>query len=290
MLPLQQLLLSWLQSLPTEQQLEESNIAARPSAGSSSAALSDNPLFRCVQREHLIYAQLLRVIRADLEAAKAVFEGAAKVTNRVRDLLNTVRENTVPAAWKRAYTPPPGLSPSLFIADLAARLTHIRLLSSLSPAAYATTRIWLGALTAPEAVIAATRQWTSQSRSWPLEQLQLVIRVGEGRVGDFVFTGLALHCCQWQDGHLSLGKEGDGESAALSCPLSALGVSWELSSAGGVDVGSDAYVGVPVYLYSNRERLLFSVRLPLSEQERGAAGAAVYLNRGACLSVWNDQQ
>ena len=282
MAPLQSEMLSWLKRLPRAEQLAEANLAGRTSAN---PALLGNPLFRCIQREHLIYTQLLSTILADLDACRAVFDGTAKANNRVRDLLNGLHRNQLPSAWKRAYTSLPALTPSLFIADLVLRLEHIRLLASLDPSKYSTTPIWLGALTAPEALIAATRQLTSQSRSLPLELLQMQVSVGEAdgkRVGDFTFVGLVLHCSRWEGGHLSVGGGG-----ALWQGLPVVGVSWDMAGAGGVDVMGEGYVSVPVYLNVTREKLLFSVRLPLSEKEKGKAAGAMYLNRGTCLTVWN---
>ncbi len=69
--------------------------------------------------------------------------------------------------------------------------------------------------------------------------------------------------------------------------LPVVGVTWDVAGAGGVDVMDEGYVSVPVYVNVTRDRLLLSVRLPLSEAEKGKTGAAVYLNRGTCLTVWN---
>ena len=282
MAPLQAELLSWLKHLPRREQLAEVNLAGRTA---SNPGLLGNPLFRCIQREHLIYTQLLSTILADLEACKAVFDGSAKASNRVRDILNGLHRGQLPASWKRAYTSLPSLTPPLFIADLVLRLQQVHLLASLDVSKYSTTPIWLGALTAPEALIAATRQLTAQSRSLPLEQLQMQISVGEAegkRLGDFAFVGLVLHCSRWEGGHLSVGA-----GVSLWQGLAVVGVSWDMAGSGGVDVTGEGYVSVPVYLNVTREKLLFSVRVPLSEKEKGKAAGAMYLNRGTCLTVWN---
>lgn len=49
-----------------------------------------DPLFRCVEREVNFAANLLRIVRQDLDDIQAVCEGNKKQTNDTREILNNL--------------------------------------------------------------------------------------------------------------------------------------------------------------------------------------------------------
>jgi len=110
-------------------------------AGAGLPALLDNPLFRCLQREHLLYSQpAADDTRWTLDACRAVFDGSTKPKQSrsatVQTRCETMRCRLHGSAPMRCRRRCP---PSLFIADLVARLQHLRQLVALQPSAYAAT-------------------------------------------------------------------------------------------------------------------------------------------------------
>lgn len=90
-----------------------------------------DPLFRCVEREVNFAANLLRLVRQDLDDIQAVCEGNKKQTNDTREILNNLSKGITPNTWKK-YRVPPRISAMLWMSDFVARLKQLDKLATLT--------------------------------------------------------------------------------------------------------------------------------------------------------------
>lgn len=252
------------------------------------AALAQNPLYRCLQREFTILAAVLETVSADLGLLRDVLAGRAKPDNHVRELLAVLRKDALPKGWYRAGMPK-GLAPSTWMEDLARRLMQMQRLVALKPREYAQSPIWLGGLQAPEGLVAATRQAVAHAHSWPLEQLQLKVTVADNTPNDdsFVFEGVVLHGAAWTAGSASSpGGLDIVDDEKLSTVLPQVRFTWVRRSPIERDADARDLVGVPVYLDDTRQNFLFEVRLPQPTPMK-TEGNRVWTQRGTCITGTN---
>lgn len=289
----------WLSRLPTAQALADKNVGAKAARAAQVSgvptALSKevegyqhNPMYRCLQREFTILATMLDTVLADLTALRDVLAGVQKPDNHIRALLATLRRDALPKPWWRAGMPL-GLAPAAWMDDFTRRLAQIGKLAGLSPSQYGSqTPIWLGGLQAPDGLVAATRQAVAHAHSWPLEQLELRVTVGDSAppsADSFAFEGLVLYGAKWDQSSKSLSLGGDEK---LSVVLPQVRFTWLRRDASGSDSGAGASasqaqgVRVPVYLDATRQSFLFEVRLPQPQSLQH--NSAVWTQRGTCLT------
>jgi hypothetical protein len=149
---------------------------------------------------------------------------------------------------------------------------------------------WLGGFFSPEAFITAFRQYVAHVNMLPLDQLQLVVQIGDSvpSTNAFVFSGLTLEGAIWKNNSLQLAND---DADWCSLPLTA--IRWELPNRSLLSNEGNAQkqlkntniVSLPVYLNNDRKVLLVSVTLESSPSY--VYSEAIWSQRCVALSAWN---
>eukprot|EP01083_Nonionella_stella_P073778 199703_1 len=159
-----------------------------------------NPLFRALRREIIIGVNVVDRVFADFASLTEVVEGREKASNDLRGLLTSLRKGQVPPAWSAHYTVDIR-SASLWAADFTRRAHQLHAFCTTGYVSAPTAHVWLGGIFQPEALVAATRQVIAQRHQWSLDQLSLVVHIGqseEKRSADsFAFDGMRLNGASW---------------------------------------------------------------------------------------------
>ncbi|CAG0913348.1 unnamed protein product [Notodromas monacha] len=234
-----------------------------------------DPLYRFFEREVNLGSKLLKEIRQDLTEVVQICMGNRKQTNYHRMLVDNLVKGVVPKSWKK-YTVPQETTVSVWVTDLALRLSQLERLSEASQRDGAkglrNIHVWLGGLFNPEAYITATRQYVAQANSWSLEELELDVFVTDGGVDEesgFIVQGLKLQGAVCTKNQLKL-------TSSIMTDLPPIALKWIRSSG---EAAMDAEkINLPVYLNSHRSELLFTVDMKIAHgqsphqfYERGVA-------------------
>jgi len=143
----------------------------------------------------------------------------------------------------------------------------------------------LGGMFSPEGFLAATRQYVSSKKQWPLEKLQLQVEIGQKDVQDnaFIFTGLSLYGADWKlESETSVLLLTDKTVVALP-PTK---FTWRLEEDIAEDVAKQvqlAQVKIPVYLNSTFKQLLTSVNLFVY----AAVPKEIWTQRSVSIGTWS---
>ncbi|KAK0424238.1 hypothetical protein QR680_008567 [Steinernema hermaphroditum] len=213
-----------------------------------------DPLFRFFEREINLGANLLHIVRNDLAQVLAVCKNEQKQDNHLRSLISALNKGSVPDGWLR-YVVPKGISVMTWMTDFDERVKQLTRFSCSE--SLRKESVWLGGMFAPEAYITATRQLIAQSNAWSLEELNMHVTIGQsGKSDGFKLTGMQI-----------LGAKAASSSAIVlsdevSTDLDVVNFSWvrEASPA--------AVMALPVYLYTNRTNLLFTMDLVPQNSDR----------------------
>ena len=255
----------WLAALPAA--LAVPALAALPPAQEKAA------LPRFWRREAAGLAALLRDVRERLAGVVAAAEGAASLTNQLRDLLGHIRAGTLPGEWRAACALPAGAAGlAQLVPDLAARAAALAALAS----AAGPCRVWLGGLLSPAALLTASRQHACAARGWPLEQVRLQARflaAPAEEADQWVLTGLSLHGARLDE------RQRLAAASEPSTPLPPLALSWQLSP----PADNQEQVETPFYVAEDRAALLFAAALP------AAADPQVLVRAGLAVVAWSSQ-
>uniref|UniRef100_A0A7E4ZT92 Dynein heavy chain, cytoplasmic n=1 Tax=Panagrellus redivivus TaxID=6233 RepID=A0A7E4ZT92_PANRE len=205
-----------------------------------------DPLFRFFEREVNVGLKLSLDVQADLSEVLKVCKGTSKQNNHLRSLISALNRGQVPPTWNR-YTVPQSVTVIEWMSDFVERAKQLVRLSA-SPS-LRDEKVWLGGLFAPEAYITATRQMIAQTNGWSLEQLHMHVRVGEAAQPEaFTLRGLRIIGAACREGnHVALLTDEIQSDADL------VSFTWTLEAS-----PADA-VPLPVYLYTNRSNLLFTL-------------------------------
>jgi len=251
------------------------------------------PLFRCVEREVRQGRKLLKTIRDDLQAVRAVVGGQTKFTNRLRAIMREISKGRLPDAWAGTY-PTSDTTASAWVADTARRLRQLAALvegDAETPVQdrrwdLASQSLWLGGMAAAEAFLTATRQAVARVHKCSLEDLRLELTLASlsgaqaastPSAGDsFVVSGLSMEGAGW-DGHVLTLSE------AMSCMMPPVRFRWTTEAA--KPDGDNVALEVPVYLNSTRADLLFVVKLHSSTDHH----SSLWRQRGVALICWSPQ-
>uniref|UniRef100_A0A1I7Y6V7 Dynein heavy chain, cytoplasmic n=1 Tax=Steinernema glaseri TaxID=37863 RepID=A0A1I7Y6V7_9BILA len=213
-----------------------------------------DPLFRFFEREINLGANLLHVVRNDLAQVLAVCKNEQKQDNHLRSLISALNKGSVPDGWLR-YIVPKGVSVMTWMTDFSERVKQlIRFSGSES---LRKESVWLGGMFAPEAYITATRQLIAQSNAWSLEELNMHVTIGKTEKSDcFKLTGMQI-----------LGAKAASSTTIVLCDdvstdLDVVNFSWVRTAS------PAASMALPVYLYTNRSNLLFTMDLVPENSDR----------------------
>jgi dynein heavy chain 1 len=152
----------------------------------------------------------------------------------------------------------------MWLEDFSKRVEQLR---SVPP------RVWFGGLFFPEAYMTATRQVIAQKNSWSMDELEMVVDVGDSQKDDaFVFTGTVLQGAAWDNNQLVVTEE-------LSFDMPAVGIRYVHKK----DFQKPPnMIPVPVYLNSTRTVIVMQVSLPHVASECHET----FLQRGIALLLW----
>jgi dynein heavy chain 1 len=273
-----------------------------------------------MQREVYHYQTKLATVWRDLHAIEHVLQGIGKVNNHVRDLLAALNKDRVPRAWRQfesnvesdesdaaaaAAATAAGVAASVGGPDFARNAKEVQRLARFTRVEqFRAAPVLLGALLAPQAFVAATRQAVAQEHNWSLEELELRVAVvdddddsssaaasatttsSSSNVGadSFTFAGLALHGAAWRNGALAVGSD-------MSEPLPPVRFTWVLRKHAAAVAAAAAAATVapptsrlPLYLDSTRRDFVLSVELRRPADD--AMPRTVWTQRSVCLTCW----
>uniref|UniRef100_A0A7S4VS10 Dynein heavy chain n=1 Tax=Alexandrium monilatum TaxID=311494 RepID=A0A7S4VS10_9DINO len=239
----------------------------------SEASLGD-PLWRCFDREMGVGGSLLGRVRADLNQLKGVCEGLVKTTNEIRNLIHDLNTDSVPKQWKRYAVA--DITVTEWLADFILRLDQLRALRESDNLQRAL--LWMGGLFFPEAFLTASRQAIAQKMQLSLEELLLVVDVGNTNPDEesFIVKGLYVEGAAWdtQSEELKMTDE-------LTVAMPATRLRWVHRDSADYKQTAD-FLRIPVYLNTSRSLLIssFNLKSPMEIPQ------AVWLQRSVCLTLW----
>jgi dynein heavy chain 1 len=259
---------AWLKETP--------DAGALPSlpTGDTQSKLLLHPLYRCFQREYNLFRGILGALNEDLTLVVKVLSGSEPANNKARALFLKLQKDQLPPEWVQYGNSIKKVPTSLWVSDFTKRVNQIAKISKVSAENYSNEDIWLGALQAPEAFVAASKQAVAQAHSWSLEDLSLKITIDDksnSRADSFTFVGMELQGASWQAGALAI------DNNELACKLPPVRFTWVKDMK-----ASESSIKVPVYLDYTREQYLFSVNLECPKN----IPSSVWSQRGICLVVW----
>lgn len=234
-----------------------------------------DPLFRFLIREVMLGGELLEVVRKDLIDLKLMSTGEIKVTNDLREISRELDTDNIPKKW-RIYKVA-SITATEWVIDFVKRLTQLKTLSEMQN--FKDEKLWIGGFFFPEALITATRQLVAEKHGWSLEELDLIVIIGQEQIENdqcFIIESLTLEGYEWSS------QSGDVvASDLLSTKLPTTTFKW-IRKQDKESIGDSSKITqIPVYLNNERLNLLFSVKI-VSEQPR----TELY-QRGIALVSWS---
>ena len=125
-----------------------------PQLKRNSNSLKD-PLFRFLDRENTVLSKLLQTVKKDFQLCYDVCTAERKSTNYIRQVMENLHADVVPAHWKK-YIVPPSTTATNWLYDFKSRVEQLHTLHESSD--YGRSGIRFGGLLAPEAFLIATQQ------------------------------------------------------------------------------------------------------------------------------------
>lgn len=197
----------------------------------------------------------------------------------------------MPEDWVGAYPASAKLPLNAWVADFAQRLQQLQSLGDDPVAAVCGTAaadgkqvpLWLGGMSAPAAFLTATRQHVAQKFGLALEDLELVVSVGEEGAStgsadnSFVVEGLALEGAGWDAAKGCLAP-----ADATHTLLAPTRFAWMQHNDVPPVPAALTRVTVPVYANDARRALLFTMTLPAPD----SVPTAVWQQRAVCCLAW----
>lgn len=186
----------------------------------------------------------------------------SKILPRANILNEALYTDRIPPSWNK-FDVLQHFSLSQWLQDFTKRLEHVRnCLGDQSKA------VNLGLLFQPEAYMTATQQTEAQVQEVSLETLELQVDVGQQVEGAaFALEGLSI-----EGGDVSYGALSLNDGGRISLPVSTL--RWVSSGSLSASVTASTAT-LPVYLNSDRQRLLFKVDVKLSGSVKATTVAQV---------------
>lgn len=234
-----------------------------------------DPLFRFLEREVLLGTKLLKIVKQDLKDLKLLSTGDLKATNELREISRELDTDCIPNKW-RVYKVA-SITATEWVIDFVKRLSQLKELAQES--SYKQKKLWLGGFFFPEALITATRQSVAENNNWSLEELDLIIEIGNENADDeqsFTIDHLTLEGYEWNT------EDNDVfASDVLSTNLPTSSIKWVHKDQKDSIGDADKITQLPVYLNNERLNLLFSVKI-VSGQSR----TDLY-QRGIALVSWS---
>eukprot|EP00928_Gymnodinium_smaydae_P025254 TRINITY_DN20180_c0_g1_i4.p1 TRINITY_DN20180_c0_g1~~TRINITY_DN20180_c0_g1_i4.p1 ORF type:complete len:4280 (-),score=1133.62 TRINITY_DN20180_c0_g1_i4:296-13135(-) len=234
-----------------------------------------DPLWRCYDREMGFGISLLAKVRYDLKQLRLVCVGELKPSNDLKALINDAQSDQVPAQWRKFKMA--DVTMTDWISDFIKRCEQLQEIYDQSNN-FQGIQVWFGGLFFPEAFLTASRQAVAENLGVSLEELLLVMDIGntDRDKQSFLVKGLYMEGATWdqQNGCLATTAE-----LSVSMPLTRL--RWTHRD-------TDEYKRTTEYLklaiYLNRERN--SIVCPCSLRTPKEIPVAMWIQRSVCLTIW----
>jgi len=229
-----------------------------------------DPLFRFYEREINSNIELLNTVLDDLNDVQLILKGTKKQTNHHRILTSHLARGQIPNKWLK-YKSPRNLGVHSWIVDFNERIKQTALVGHKFTEKglpwLKEYTVWLGGLSTPEAYLTATRQFVSKTKSWSLEELVSLVSVYEEKKDfelddcSFCMTGLKMMGAKYQSNSVQL-------SSDLKNDLNYVVIKWSKSENKN-QLKTNDQIDLPVYLYSSRNDLLFTLSMQTNENKHG---------------------
>lgn len=175
------------------------------------------------------------------------------------------------------------VSATVWLADFGSRLEQLSAVADCEN--FQRFLLWFGGLFFPEAFLTASRQAIAQKKGLSLEELQMVVTVGNTSHDDesFMVKGLQMESAAWD----SEAAGGSGQLVTtdeLSVALPTTRLKWVHRESAELQATKD-YLRLPVYLNMQRNLLITDFKLPFPKE----VPQAIWYNRSACLTLWTKQ-
>jgi dynein heavy chain 1 len=234
-----------------------------------------DPLWRCFDREMGFGRSLLARIRSDLAQLQGLCKGDVKLTNDLRSLLADMQTDSIPATWRKFAVA--DISVTEWIADFNRRCAQLENIFS-NAHAFQKVMLWFGGLFFPEAFLTASRQAVAQTLNCSLEELLLVVDIGESNTDtqSFMVKGLYMENAAWDGGDKCLKTTDD-----LFVALPDTRLRWAKRDSAEYKATTD-YLNVPIYLNMQRNVIICpsNIKAPSTMPEE------LWVQRSVCITLW----
>eukprot|EP00927_Polykrikos_kofoidii_P026243 TRINITY_DN23401_c0_g4_i1.p1 TRINITY_DN23401_c0_g4~~TRINITY_DN23401_c0_g4_i1.p1 ORF type:complete len:2209 (-),score=513.79 TRINITY_DN23401_c0_g4_i1:103-6207(-) len=234
-----------------------------------------DPLWRCYDREIGFGRTMLARIKADLVRLKGVCTGEVKTTNELRSLLTSLQADEIPAPWRKFAVA--NITVTDWITDFVRRCDQLNGIYDMRND-FQGIELWFGGLFFPEAFLTASRQAVAQNMGVSLEELLLVVHIGNTKhdTQSFIVKGMYMEGANWDTEQGCLGTTDD---LTTGMPLTRL--AWAHRDSDEYKKTMN-YLRLPVYLNGDRNLIIapFYLKAPQSVPD------SVWLQRSVCLTLW----
>lgn len=218
---------------------------------------------------------MLKKVRADLKQLQGVCTGEVKTTNELRQLVSDMQTDSIPAQWRKYAVA--DINVTDWISDFKRRCDQLQEFFDQKDN-FQGILLWYGGLFFPEAFLTASRQAVAQTMGVSLEELLLVVDIGEGK-GDkqsFIVKGLYMEGAMWDQSQACLATTED-----LTVGLSNTRLKWAHRDSEEFKKTKD-YLRLPVYLNMQRNQIIcpFNLKAPKTMP------VSLWLQRSVCLTLW----
>lgn len=248
-----------------------------------------NPLYRLMKREFGLGTKLWKKIKKDLTEVREAVYGEGKASSYTRILLGELYKDHVPPKWNKYKVD--NINLTVWFHDFSERLEQ---LNEMEEKDYVNNPqevpIWLGGLFAPGGFLASTRQYVAQQNQWALEDLTLMVDIGNDDISpsSFVFERMTIFGSWYR----IIGEDENKISVLelsdkTSTPLPPSRFRWVLKQEVDAELEHNedlSHIQLPIYLNKSFKNFVISghVKVPKS------IPVAVWDQRSVALTVWTD--
>jgi len=254
---------------------------AGDAAGRHASGRLDTPVNRFVALELKKAAALVRVVDATLSSIARVVRGAELLTATVQADGATLLASTVPSAWSDLWEGPS--EPGLWIRAAASRVVGLAgWWERVESGTLMSSPLTLSELLNPGNMLNALRQQAARAAKVSIDSLKLTCALDARAISGAPEAPVQVASLMIQGGVVPQGAGGLQEApqdAALFNTMPPLFVAWIPQDAP-EPYPPDRSVSLPVYLDTEREKMLAELRVPCSgtEAQWVLAGAALFVS------------
>ncbi|GMH89230.1 hypothetical protein TrVE_jg3152 [Triparma verrucosa] len=229
-------------------------------------------LQRCIAREILTGVEYLRAVMSDLKELSAYCKGGKKLSQKLKSLVDNIGAGVTPTEWKKLFDGGgQGSIGKNWITNFSKRIEQVKEFIATGGQGLDKVSFWVGGLFNAGSFITATRQFVARAENSSIDELELVLSVGDGG-GGFSIEGLGMEGGLLEEG---------GSTIQLSDSLvDKLGIcKFQWVKRGETEAGGKGTITLPVYLHiGDRQKIVVSVSFA-----EGGKKTDFWLQRGLAL-------